>query len=155
MQVIPLANRGARSGLRPNASRPRGRLAEIFAYADPSVKPIPDLAAAVYEIRASHPCGADIILIGVSDVQGMKIIQDWWGITVLIGLSPSRAQVFSPEAGDEVTVVFDHGALRPAGVIGFLWEGENAPDSSPPESNSGATQPRLNAIRHLRRLQLP
>jgi hypothetical protein len=132
---------------------PRGKFAEIFAYGDASVQPISDLASAVYKVRMFHPGGADLILIGMSTVQGMKIVQDSWGfINVLIGLSRATLEMFS--AGDEVLVAFDHGALRPAGVIGFLWEGGNAPDSRPPESNSGLVKSRLDGVRHLRRLNL-
>jgi len=154
MEIITPASRVAPGRMRPAVpSSPRGKFAEIFAYGDASVQPISDLASAVYTIRRFHPRGADLILIGMSAVQGMKVIQDSWGsISVLIGLSRGTLATF--EAGDEVLIAFDHGALRPAGVIGFLWEGGNAPDSRPPESNSTSIKSRLAGIRHLRRLNL-
>ena len=155
MEIITLANRGAPGRSRPAlpSSAPRGKFAEIFAYGEASVEPFPDLASAVHKIRSAHPCGADLILIGMSTVQGMKMIQDSWGfITVMIGLSRATLEMFS--ADDEVLVAFDHGALRPAAVIGFLWEGGNAPDSHAPESNSTSIKSRLDGIRHLRRLNL-
>lgn len=156
MEIRTLARRVARDRLRPAtpSSETRGRFAEIFAYGDASVQPISDLASAVYEIRRSYPRGADLILIGLSTVQGMKIIQDVWGISVLIGLRPATLGMFFTADGDEVLVAFDQGALRPAGVIGFLWEGGSTPDSRPPESNSASTKSRLDGIRHLRRLNL-
>jgi hypothetical protein len=156
MKIIALANRVAPGRLRRAvpASMPRGKFAEIFAYGDASVQPISDLASAVYKIRMFHPGGADLILIGMSTVQGMKIIQDSWGfISVLIGLPRGALEMFST-GDDEVLVAFDHGALRPAGVIGFLWEGGRSPDSRPPESNSTLIKSRLDGIRHLHRLNL-
>jgi hypothetical protein len=155
MEMITLASRVAPGRSRPAvaSSMPRGKFAEIFAYGDASVQPISDLASAVHEIRRFHPRGADLILIGMSTVQGMKIIQDSWGfISVLIGLQRATLEMFS--AGDEVLVAFDHGALRPAGVVGFLWAGGNGPDSRPPESNSPSIKSRLDGIRHLRHLNL-
>jgi len=156
MEIITLANLGSRAGLGRAASpstRP-GKFAEVFARGDAAVQPFPDLMSAAYEIRMSHPRGADLILIGMSAVQGMKIIQDCWGVTVLIGLPPSSLAMFSPETGDEVRVAFDQGALRPAGVIGFLWDGGNAPTSGPPESKPTAVHSRLDSVHHLRRLNL-
>ena len=153
MEIITLARRAAPGRLRSTvrSSMPHGNFAEIFAYGDASVHPISDLASAVCKIRSFHPGGADLILIGMSTVPGMKIIRDSWGfINVLIGL-----RRVTLEAGDDVLVAFDHGALRPAGVIGFLWEGGDAPDSRPPESDSTLIKSRLDDIRHLRRLNLP
>jgi len=156
MEIMTLASRVARGRLRPAvpSSRPRGRFAEIFAYGDASVQPISDLASAAYEIRKSHPRGADLILIGLSAIQGMKIIEDVWGISVLIGLRPATLGMFFTADGDEVLVAFDQGALRPAGVIGFLWEGGSAPDSLAPESNSALIKSKVDSIRRLRRLNL-
>jgi hypothetical protein len=155
MKIITLASRVAPGRSRPAvpSSMPRGKFAEIFAYGDASVQPISDLASAAYNICMFHPGGADLILIGMSAVQGMKIIQDSWGlISVLIGLPRVTLEMFSD--GDEVAVAFDHGALRPAGVIGFLWAGGNAPESRPPDSNSTLIKSRLDGIRHLHRLNL-
>jgi hypothetical protein len=146
MEIITLANRSASGRV------PRGKFAEIFAHGDVAVQPIVDLASAVYKIRLFHPGGADLILIGMSIVQGMKMSKDSWGfISVLIGLGPTTLKMFS--ADDEVVVAFERGALRPAGVIGFLWDG-SGPDSRPPESNSTLTRSRLDGIRHFRRLNL-
>ena len=155
MKIIALASRVAPGRSRPTApsSTPRGKFAQIFGYGDASVEPISDLASAVIKIRTVHPSGADLILIGTSTVQGMKIILDSWGfISVLIGLPRGTVESFS--AGDDVYVAFDHGALRPAGIIGFLWEGGNGPGSCPPESNSALIKSRLDGIRHLHRLNL-
>jgi hypothetical protein len=154
MEIVTLAHRMASSDSKaaPPGSAPSGKFAEIFAHGDASVEPIPDLMSAVYKIRQSHPRGADLILIGMSHVQGMKISQDLCGfITVLIGLSPTTFARF--EGDDEVCVAFDHGALRPGAVIGFLWEAGDGQDS-PPKSNSTLTKTRLDGIRHLRRLNL-
>jgi hypothetical protein len=124
----------------------RGRFAEIFAHGDASVQPIPDLAYAAREIFRSHPGGADVILLGVSANQGMKITRDSLGsITVRIGLQRGVLEMFTED--DEVLVAFVPGAMRAATVIGFLWEGG---DSAPPESNSTSPKPTLRSIRHLR-----
>jgi len=155
MEIITLANRVAPGRMRSTARSPlpRGKFAEIFAYGDVSVQPITDLASAAYKIRTSHPGGADLIVIGMSTVRGMKIIQDSWGfINVLIGLD--RATLDMLEDGDEVVVAFNQGALRPAGVIGFLWDGGNSPESRPPDSNSTLIKSRLDGILHHRRLNL-
>jgi len=155
MEVMTLVRRvsGGRSRSAVPLSSSRGGFAEIFAYGDASVQPITDLASAAYEIRRSHPLGADLILIGRSAVQGMKTVQDLWGVSVLIGLPPATLQMFYGGDGDEVLIAFDQGALRPAGIIGFLWEGGSGPETNPPESNSTLTRSRLDAIRH-RRLNL-
>jgi hypothetical protein len=156
METITLARREAsiRAKQLPAGSvMPRARLAEIFSFGDGSVHPIPNLASAGYQIRKFHAGGADLILIGTSKVQGMKIGRDSWGfITVLIGLGP--ANLPANEADDEVLVAFAQGALRPAGVIGFLWDGEKSPESRPPESNPVITRSRLEGVRQLRRRNL-
>lgn len=156
MHIIPLASRVPAGRSKPAvvaSSMPRGRFGEIFAHGDVSVESVLDLASAFSKIRRLHPGGVDLILIGISTVQGMKIIRDSAGfISVLIGLSRGTLDTFS--VGDEVLVAFDHGALRPAGVVGFLWEGGNGPDSRPPTSNSTSTTSRLDRIRHLRHLKL-
>jgi hypothetical protein len=155
MEIITLERRAARGRSRPAvpASMPRGKFAEIFAYRDAFIHRIPNLASAFYEIRKFHASGADLILIGMSKVQGMKISQDSWGfITVLIGLLPATLQMNTLD--DEVQIAFAHGALKPAGVIGFLWEDGNGPGSRPPEPNSTLIKSRLDGIRHLCRLNL-
>jgi len=157
MEFMMLEGRAGRGRVRSAAhfARSRGRFAEIFADGDAAVQQISDVRSAISVIRGSHPRGADLILIGLSAVPGLKVIEDLWGVTVLIGLHPTTLDLyFAPDAGDEVLVAFDQGALRPAGVIGFLWEGGSAPASQPPESNPTMTKSRLNGIRHLRRLNL-
>jgi hypothetical protein len=151
MKNITLASRAARGRSRPLPASPMsrgGRFAEIFAYGDAYVQPIPDLASAAREIVRLHPGGADVILLGVSANQGMKITRDSLGfITVLIGLQRGTVEMFSD--GDEVVVAFNQGAMRAGTVIGFLWEGGDAPDSAPPESNSASLKPTPHSIHRL------
>ena len=156
MEIMTLGDLAARGRSRRFvlSSRPRGRFVEIFPYGDASVLRVANLASAAYQIRLTHPRGADSILIGVSAIPGMKMIQDFRGVSVLIGVPRSSLEIFLADDGDEVLVAFDRGALRPAGVIGFLWDGGSGADSRPPESNSTSTKSRLSGIQHLRRLNL-
>jgi len=156
MKDISLTSRVASGRSTPTvpSSTSRGRFAEIFSHGDSSVKPIRDLASAVREIAKVHPGGADLILLGRSTNQGMKIIRDSWGfISLLIGLRRDVLETLS--AGDEVVVAFNHGAIRAGAVIGFLWEGGSGADSGPSESNSTSSNPRQYSVRHFLRHNLP
>src|ERR1700738_5179898 len=55
---------------------------------------------------------------------------DWFRIaTVMAG--DGRGTFFMPEVNDEVLVAFEHGDARFPYIVGFLWNGKDAP----PETN--------------------
>jgi len=133
----------------PDADRPGGRFAEIFANGDAAVKTFPDLASVLREIRRTHPGRADLIAIGVSANPAMKIVEDSCGfVTVLIGLPRSIVETF--DVDDEVVIAFDHGMMRAAGVVGFLWEDDSGP---PPESEPRPRRPEMPLQRGFRILR--
>ena|SRR5438045_7033764 len=51
---------------------------------------------------------------------------DWIRIATLMG-GRNRGSFFMPEIEDEALVAFDHGDSRFPYVVGFLWNGEDAP----------------------------
>jgi uncharacterized protein involved in type VI secretion and phage assembly len=51
---------------------------------------------------------------------------DWIRIATLMA-GNDRGSFFMPEVGDEVLVAFEHGDARFPYVIGFLWNGQDAP----------------------------
>ena len=51
---------------------------------------------------------------------------DWIRIATLMA-GNDRGAFFMPEVGDEVLVAFEHGEARFPYVIGFLWNGQDAP----------------------------
>jgi uncharacterized protein involved in type VI secretion and phage assembly len=51
---------------------------------------------------------------------------DWVRIATLMG-GRNRGSFFMPEIEDEALVAFDHGDSRFPYVVGFLWNGEDAP----------------------------
>jgi uncharacterized protein involved in type VI secretion and phage assembly len=51
---------------------------------------------------------------------------DWVRIATMMG-GAGRGSFFMPEVGDEALVVFEHGDARFPYVIGFLWNGPDAP----------------------------
>jgi uncharacterized protein involved in type VI secretion and phage assembly len=54
---------------------------------------------------------------------------DWIRIATLMA-GNNRGSFFMPEVGDEVLVAFEHGDARFPYVIGFLWNGQDAPPGS-------------------------
>ncbi|MBV8281692.1 MAG: hypothetical protein JO347_06450 [Candidatus Eremiobacteraeota bacterium] len=51
---------------------------------------------------------------------------DWIRIATMMG-GNGRGSFFMPEVNDEVLVAFDHGDARFPYVIGFMWNGQDAP----------------------------
>jgi uncharacterized protein involved in type VI secretion and phage assembly len=51
---------------------------------------------------------------------------DWIRIATMMG-GNGRGSFFIPEIEDEVLVAFDHGDARFPYVVGFLWNGQDAP----------------------------
>lgn len=51
---------------------------------------------------------------------------DWVRIATMMA-GGGRGSFFIPEVNDEVLVAFDHGEARIPYVIGFLWNGQDAP----------------------------
>ncbi|MGD2205797.1 MAG: phage baseplate assembly protein V [Anaerolineae bacterium] len=45
---------------------------------------------------------------------------------------PERGIQFMPEVGDEVLVAFEHGQVRNPYVVGYLWNGQDAPPREEP-----------------------
>jgi uncharacterized protein involved in type VI secretion and phage assembly len=54
---------------------------------------------------------------------------DWIRIAALMA-GNDRGSLLLPEVGDEVLLAFDHGDTRFPYVIGFLWNGQDAPPST-------------------------
>jgi uncharacterized protein involved in type VI secretion and phage assembly len=54
---------------------------------------------------------------------------DWIRIATMMG-GNGRGSFFMPEVNDEVLVAFDHGDVRFPYVVGFMWNGKDAPPSS-------------------------
>ena len=84
------------------------------------------------------------IVNSLDDPQGMGRVQltfpwmsgsvpesNWARIAVPMA-GPERGFQFMPEVGDEVLVAFEQGSLRHPYVIGYLWNGQDAPPRDEP-----------------------
>lgn len=96
------------------------------------------------ELSRRAPLGGNIV-VGVvtdnndpDDMARVKVKYPWlteehesfWSRLAVPMSGPQRGMIFMPEVGDEVLVAFEHGDIRRAYVIGYLWNGQDKPPST-------------------------
>src|SRR4051794_740194 len=90
----------------------------ILKAGEPSVRQLDSLAGLVQTIKKSHPGGVNMILIGQSQTNLFKIVQNQGGIiAVLIGLLLPAVQKITTRDEGDVTIL--ESALRQGGSLGL------------------------------------